>query len=266
VTKINKYLFEIKKNFPVSLKRLLFKTLHFGSTYYCNVCNSNLKRFLPGGLNQRILSELEIIGGGYHEFDYCPVCKASYRQRLIKLYLDEFQILKPNLRILHIAPEESLYYLLRRKNKSGYVCGDLFPELYNYYSKPIFTDLTALSFPDNSFDMVVCNHVLEHVPDDRKAMSEIYRVLDKGGLAILQVPISEKLNETYEDSLIQSEEERLNKFGQRDHVRIYALDYIERLKFAGFRVEIIPSTSFSNVKNFSKLMLDKREKLFTAHK
>lgn len=266
MNKTNNHLFTFRKNLPPKLKRLIFRLQYLGFKHYCNVCHSNIRRFYPGGLKQPVLHELEIVGSGYHEYDYCPVCKASYRQRLVNLYFDEFKILKPNLKVLHIAPEESLYHILRKNNKKGYICGDLMPERYSYYAKPIFLDLTKLNFADNSFDLVVCNHVLEHIPDDHKALSEIYRVLVKGGIAILQVPISEKLNSTYEDPSIQSEKERLEKFGQRDHVRIYAKDYGDRLKRAGFQVDIFSYNAFSHAKHFNKLMLDEKEKLFIATK
>ena len=94
-------------------------------------------------------------------------------------------------------------------------------------------DVTKLPFPKDEFDWVICNHVLEHIEEDQKAMSELYRVLKTGGCALLQVPISRKLEITYEDFNIQSPEEREKHFGQNDHVRVYGNDYPKRLKSAG---------------------------------
>lgn len=258
-------LFSVKKSIPIGVKWSLRRLLYFGNTQYCNVCSSSIKRFLPGGLNHPVFEKYEIIGGGYHEYDCCPVCRASYRQRLIMLFLDEHKILKPGLRILHAAPEECFHHILNN-GKTEYVCGDLEPGRYDYYANPIHLDLLDINFPDNSFDLILCCHILEHIPDDAKAMREIYRVIAPGGIAILQVPVSKKLDKTYEDFSYRTAEERLASFGQRDHVRIYGMDYTERLIKAGFSVETIPSSHFSKARNFDKMMLDSQEVLFIARK
>jgi predicted SAM-dependent methyltransferase len=95
-----------------------------------------------------------------------------------------------------------------------------------------------MSFKENSFDVIICNHVLEHTQDDRKAMHELYRILNPKGWAILQVPISNLLETTYEDLAIKKPEEKEKKFGQRDHVRIYGKDYKYRLEDVGFKVDV----------------------------
>lgn len=263
-TTLNKSGFYIRKATPYYIKRLYFKIKYFGKKHYCNICNSNLKRFMPGGLDLQVLKDLDIVGAGYREYDYCPVCKGSYRQRLIKIYLDKSKVLKPKPRILHIAPEESLYHLFR-KNSRKYICGDLFPKLYSYYSNPIKIDLTDLSFQDNSFELISCNHVLEHIPDDKKAMHEIFRTLAPGGQALVQVPISHKLSETYEDFSITSEKDRLEAFGQRDHVRVFAKDYNNKLESIGFIVDIFRIEP-EYIYKFKKLSLEPREVLYIAKK
>jgi SAM-dependent methyltransferase len=258
-------IFNLKRSVPLNFKWAIRKIAYLGTQQYCNVCKSHIRRFMPGGLINPVFEKYEIIGGGYHEYDWCPVCKASYRQRLIHLFLEERKILKPGLRILHAAPEECFHHLFNN-GQTEYVCCDIEPERYSYYSKPVFMDLTNITFPDHSFDLVLVSHILEHIPDDAKALSEIYRVMAPGGIAILQVPVSRKLEKTYEDSTIVTPEEKLEKFGQRDHVRIYAMDYVDRIRNAGFQVEVIPATSYSSVKNFNKLMLEMREQLFIARK
>ena len=132
---------------------------------------------------------------------------------------------------------------------------------YQYDDTVQHMDITALPFPDGQFDWVICNHVLEHIEEDQKAMSELYRVLKPGGCALLQVPISRKLEITYEDFNIQSPEEREKHFGQNDHVRVYGNDYPKRLKSAGFEVEeIIPTPSQK------KFGLNPKEVVFICNK
>lgn len=109
---------------------------------------------------------------------------------------------------------------------------------YFYPSYVSRMDIRCLPYPNNKFDLIICNHVLEHVEDDRKAMSELYRVLTKGGKAILQVPVSLQLPVTVENPELVSPAERLKHFGQKDHVRIYGANYVSRLPEAGFNIEI----------------------------
>jgi SAM-dependent methyltransferase len=134
--------------------------------------------------------------------------------------------------ILHIAPEGVLASLLQRPNIE-YVSGDLRPG-----QAMEVMDLTALPRPDHTFDAVLCNHVLEHVPDDAGALSEIHRVLRPGGVAIMQHPIDNSRAHTYEDWDATTPEDRLREFGQEDHVRVYGRDFADRLTDAGFKVTI----------------------------
>lgn len=240
--------------------------MNFGNKYYCNVCKSHINKFIPGGTDIALFKELKIVGGGFHLHDACPVCLASYRQRSIMLYFETHGYPYRKGDILHLAPEVSLYRLFSNEITGKYICGDLEPDRYSSYSNSIKIDLTDLRFPDNSFDLVICNHILEHIPDDKKAMREILRVLRPGGTAFVQVPISLKLEKTFEDPEVTTEKERLEKFGQKDHVRIYALDYIDRLQECGFKVNIFNPSDFSHSKNYDKLMLDELEKIFLISK
>ncbi|WP_442505078.1 class I SAM-dependent methyltransferase [Novipirellula sp. SH528] len=135
-------------------------------------------------------------------------------------------------RLLHVAPEPILSKLIQAHDYIDYLSADLVNP-----KAMVKMDLTEIEYPNNSFDVVYCSHVLEHIPDDRKAMREIFRVLRRGGWAILQVPITS--NFTFEDATIQSPEEREKAFGHHDHVRRYGQDYRDRLVEAGFSVEII---------------------------
>ena len=165
----------------------------------------------------------------------CPVCGAHERHRLIWLYCHARTDLfdgRPK-RLLHVAPEPCLTRELRRVDALEYVGADL-----ERRHATVRMDVTAILFGDASFDVILCNHVLEHVPEDRKAMRELLRVLKPGGWAIMQVPI--KGETTQEDATVTSAAERTRLYGQHDHVRQYGRDYAERLRAAGFLVEVDP--------------------------
>jgi len=160
----------------------------------------------------------------------CPECGSFERHRIIWILWRQRRTLENHPRFLHFAPERCHDQRLRALLGERYVTADL--------SRPgvdVQTDITHTVFEDNSFDLIYCSNVLEHIPDDRRAMSELYRVLSPGGLAIIQVPI--KGDHTYEDDTIITPNEREHHFGQWDHVRYYGRDIQDRLVSAGFQVE-----------------------------
>jgi len=135
--------------------------------------------------------------------------------------------------MLHVAPEPALEKLFRQYIGAGYLTADLFnPDVM------IIMDITDIQYADNSFDVIICNHVLEHVMADHQAMSEIFRVLKPGGWAILQVPVDRNRETTFENPSITSPRDRERLFGKDDHVRVYGLDYKDRLEKAGFQVKL----------------------------
>lgn len=231
------------RNFVFHVKKLFFKISFFsykGHGYTCNVCQQQYFRFVddwPAAENKNALSIHNVIAG-YGKNIICPNCLSNARERLV---IDMLQrhIYIENKKILHLSPEKNVYHYLI--SKSQVVTADLVPGFYKNIDKHIKQeDLTALSFADQSLDVVIANHVLEHIPDDLKAMSEIFRVLKKGGVAILQVPYSETISETIEEPLIENPKRQSALFGQKDHVRIYQLkDYISRLEQSGFIVSEI---------------------------
>jgi ubiquinone/menaquinone biosynthesis C-methylase UbiE len=149
------------------------------------------------------------------------------------LYLkNKTDFFNPNLKILHIAPEQAFFKFLKSVNNKNYITFDLNSPLAD-----IKGDICAMPFEDNFFDFILCNHVLEHIVDDTKAMKELYRVLKRKGTAILQVPINVGRDKTFEDNNITTKKERIEKFGQYDHVREYGLDYYRKLENIGFSVE-----------------------------
>jgi len=224
----------IPSEFLPTLRAAMEKVVYFGFRYKCPLCNSRLRCFLPFGLKLSVFREKKVVGGGYRQNALCPICGSLDRERLLYLYLlkktDLFE--KPK-KLLHVAPEPRVANILRTKVKVDYLTADI-------SSKNVMVkmDITDICFPDHSFDAIICNHVLEHIIDDGKAISEFYRTLKPGGWAILQVPLSLTLKNTYEDFSIATIRGREEAFGQEDHVRIYAADYNDRLAHAGFKVTV----------------------------
>ncbi|HNR87138.1 MAG TPA: class I SAM-dependent methyltransferase [Spirochaetota bacterium] len=218
--------------------RGLSSILYRGDAVECPFCGGRFTRFLAWGLKLPVIDEKRIIGAGFRENALCPRCRSLDRERLLYLYLRDqtrlFMASDKKIRLLHIAPEWHIQRVLSKRPGIDYTSADL--------SSPtamVRLDVTAIQFADQSFDAVICNHVLEHIPDDRKAMSEIYRILKPGGFAILQVPIALALEKTVEDPSIDDPKKREELFGQDDHVRVYGKDYAERLRDVGFVVEAV---------------------------
>ncbi len=214
------------------LKTLVRKLRFFGRRYHCPLCASNLRKLRPYGFDFPVLTEKRVVGGGYRLQAQCPVCKSTDRERLLYLYLArETDLFERPVKLLHVAPEPALSACLRATPGIDYLSADLASD-----SVMVKMDITAIDCPDDSFDVIICNHVLEHIPDDRRAMRELCRVMRPGGWGILQVPMSLALEQTLEDPNVTSPDERERVFGQSDHVRIYAADYVDRLESCGFAV------------------------------
>lgn len=185
---------------------------------FCPVCEQAFRKFLPSGVKPRPDAK-------------CPGCGALERHRLAWLYLR----LNTNLfdgkpkRMLHLAPEPAFESRFRELVGEGYLSADI-----EASAAMVQMDISDIRYPDESFDIVYCSHVLEHVPDDRRAMRELHRVLKNDGWAIIDVPIM--LERTIEDPTLTDPAERTRRFGQPDHVRAYGNDYLDRLREAGFKV------------------------------
>lgn len=158
---------------------------------------------------------------------------------LLKKETDFFT--KP-LKVLHFAPEQAFYNRFKKQTNLDYITTDLESPLAD-----VKADICQLPFDDCSFDFILCNHVLEHIPDDTKAMQELFRVLKKGGKAIVQIPQDLNRAVTFEDDSITDKKERAKIFGQYDHVRIYGRDFFDKLRSVGFQVDEVNYTySLSN--------------------
>ena len=237
--------------------------LYAGNKYECPLCKGHFSKLLPTGLDAPVFEEKQIIGGGYRLNSMCPRCYSSERERLVYLYIIENSqaFFSRNINLLHIAPERNLSKKLKSNSNIDYTSADIFSPLVD-----IKMDITDIKQPDETYDVIICNHVLEHIVDDAKAMGELFRVLKKGGIAILQVPISYTIDATFEDSTVTSPENRELVFGQDDHVRIYGKDYFSRLESVGFSVEAVSYAEAGKQPDILKYGLDEEEKIFVCSK
>lgn len=175
------------------------------------------------------------------------------------LHLRRQGLPKPGMRVLHVAPEHSLFRRFSGEKGITYVAGDKHEPGYQWPAGTIELDVTALRFPDAHFDLVICSHVLEHVPDDRGALRELHRVLKPGGMGLLLVPFDPARAITFEDPTVADPTERLRLFGQHDHVRIYGRDHLDRMREAGFNVSLVDLTEGLDPREVFRLGLRRGE-------
>ncbi len=203
-----------------SVKRAVARVWYRGNARYCPVCRSHLRKFLDFGLVPRPDAR-------------CPVCNALERHRMVWIYVQQTNLFDSSPRtMLHIAPEAMLEQIFRTIPNLRYVTADLMAD-----NVAVHIDLTAIPYPKQTFDIIHCSHVLEHIPDDRQAMAELYRVLKPGGWALIDVPLT--AGATFEDPSVTDPRERERLFGQHDHVRCYGMDIVDRLTDVGFSVQTI---------------------------
>ena len=212
--------FLIKYSFLITpILRIIFR----GKKYTDPIDDSNYSKFLSYGYKTVRKNAL------------CPGTLSLERHRLLWLYLDrETNFLSSNLKVLHVAPEQVFYKKFKKLKNWEYFTFDL-----NSPIADIKGDLISTNFKDEYFDLIICNHVLEHIEDDKSALDEMYRILKYNGISILQVPINVKRENTFEDLSMKSKIQREKYFGQYDHVREYGLDFKDRVEQAGFKVEMI---------------------------
>ena len=207
-----------------------------GSKYTDPIDGKSFRKFLPYGYGTQRPNVLS------------PSTLSLERHRLLWLYLqNETDFFKPELvsakekdaetnsaqkKVLHMAPEQCFLDRFKKLKHLDLITADLYSPIVD-----VKADICDLPFEDNSFDIIFCNHVLEHIEDDKKAMQELYRVLKKGGFGVFQIPQDYSRATTYEDFSITSPEERAKHFGQYDHVRVYGSDYFDRLRAVGFTVK-----------------------------
>ncbi len=190
-----------------------------------------------------------------------PSTLSLERHRLLWLYLkNETNFFSKDtetssaLKVLHFAPEQCFLKRFRKLKNLDYTTTDLLSPIAD-----VKADICDLPFEDNSYDVILCNHVLEHIPDDTKAMQELYRVMKPGGYGIFQIPQDLSRDITFEDNSIRDRTERDKIFGQYDHVRVYGRDYFDKLRSLGFKVEEVDYTSQLSYVDIEKYRLAKGE-------
>lgn len=233
---------------PVLIKlsywvRPILSFYYSGNTYQDPIDGKKFRSFLPYGYEnprENVLS---------------PSTLSLERHRLLWLFLkNDTNLFEDNLKVLHFAPEQAFYKRFRKLKNLAYTTTDLNSPLAD-----VKADICNLPFESNSFDVILCNHVLEHIPDDTKAIQELFRILKPGGWGVLQIPQDLQREMTFEDDSITDKKERARIFGQYDHVRIYGRDFFEKLRSAGFKVTEIDMTSKMTPEEIEKYRLAQGE-------
>lgn len=242
---------------PILIKfSLLFSKiapiLYYGNKFEDPISGKTYRKFLPYGYSGRAKRDNVL----------CPGSLSLERHRLLWLYLkNKTDFFTKKRKMLHIAPEQCFYKLFKAMPNLDYTTGD-----YNSPIADIHFDLHHAPFDDNTFDVIFCNHVLEHVVDANQCMRELYRIMKPGGFGIFQIPQDVNRYQTYEDKSITSERDREIHFWQKDHVRLFGLDYKDKLAAAGFKVVVEDYTKEISAELVERYRLPKGELLYYCTK
>ena len=232
------------------MARPILEFLLKGHKFTDPIDGKSFKSFLPYGYGTQRNNVLS------------PSTLSLERHRLLWLYLrNETDFFSAPLKVLHFAPEQAFYKRFKKMKNLEYVTTDLDSPLAD-----VKADICNLPFSDNAFDIILCNHVLEHIPDDKKAMSELYRILKVGGMGVFQIPQDITRKITFEDHSITDKKERAKIFGQYDHVRVYGRDYFDKLRRIGFKVDEIDYTFKLSDEDISRYCLAKGEIIPVCYK
>ncbi len=214
-----------------------------GSRYEDPIDGKEFRKFLPYGYEhprENVLS---------------PSTLSLERHRLLWLFLkNHTNFFTRSARVLHFAPEQAFHQRFKKLQNIEYTTTDLDSPLAD-----VKADICNLPFEADSFDVILCNHVLEHIEDDSAAMKELFRVMATGGWGVFQIPQDLKRDKTFEDPSITDKKDRARIFGQYDHVRIYGRDYFDKLRSIGFTVEEVDLTTSMSVEEVERYRLAKGE-------
>ncbi len=228
---------------------IIIRPFYIGNNVHCPICNHHFRKFLP-------------YGNKAGENRLCPVCLSLERHRLLWIYLKQYSdFFNKTSKVLHIAPEQPFIKRFKKAKNLDYTTADIISPIADLHF-----NIMNIPLKDNSYDWIICNHVLEHVENDITAMKEILRILKPGGKAIMQVPINYSFEKTFEDKSITDPKQREKFFGQYDHLRWHGLDYPQRLISAGFKVSEFDIKNYLNSEEIQKFRLDSTEILYIATK
>ena len=232
--------------------RIFAPLVYKGDKVECPVCERKFRKFLSYG--SKVAHRDNVL---------CPYDLTLERHRVMWLYLKNKSdfFTKPNLKVMHIAPEQCFHGKFKKQKNLDYVTGDLLSPIADLHF-----DLHDIPLEDNQYEVIFCNHVMEHVKDDLQCMKELYRIMKPGGWGIMQVPIDTSRTTTYEDWSITTPEEREKHFWQYDHVRLYGLNYPDRLREAGFNVEVVDFSKELPTEVFERYRIPKSELLYIVSK
>ncbi|WP_372753881.1 class I SAM-dependent methyltransferase [Mariniflexile sp.] len=221
-----------------------------GNNFTDPIDGKNFRSFLPYGYGKQRNNVLS------------PSTLSLERHRLLWLYLkNETNFFSEELKVLHFAPEQCFLKRFKSLKNLDYTTTDLLSPIAD-----VKADICNLPFPDNTYDVILCNHVLEHIPDDTKAMKELFRVMKVGGMGIFQIPQDLNRQSTFEDDTITDKKERAKIFGQYDHVRVYGRDYFDKLRNIGFKVDEVDYTAKLSEALIKKYCLAKGELIPVVYK
>jgi len=223
-----------------------------GNNVECPVCNRSYSKFLSYGSSI-----------AHRENVLCPGDLTLERHRLMWLYLKDHSDFFTNnkLNVMHIAPEQCFHKRFKQQQNLNYLTGDLVSPIAD-----IHFDLHHIPLEENRFDVIFCNHVLEHVEDANQCMRELFRVMKPGGWGIMQVPQDFEREITFEDPSITSEEDREHYYWQKDHVRLFGKDYPKWLEKAGFKVDVFEKEKFYSSSQIERFRLQEKEILYVVRK
>lgn len=226
-----------------TIYKILTRLPFIPKKHYCEICNSHIYKFIPIAKFYKEYAQQYNFPYSSADFEtidpdnfYCSKCFSFDRERLYMFYLKRFHQFKVADIVLEFAPSPGFAKVIEKAFPIQYKTSDLFMEGVDY--KLDIQDLSSI--PNNSIDFIICSHVLEHIPDDKKAMENMFNILKPGGKAIMMVPILKNFNSVDEDPECTDVSERWRRFGQDDHIRLYSQKVFKsRLQQAGFAVELI---------------------------
>lgn len=235
------------------LNRFFYRIIYIfyiGNNYYCPICKRNFRDFLS---NFNIPNRKNII---------CPKCGSFERHRLMWIYLKKYtNFFSAPLKVLHFAPLAFMEKIFKRLPNLDYRSADLNSPFVMFK-----IDITNIPYNSNSFDVIICNHVLEHIEDDKKALEELFRIMKVGGWAIISCPIDHDRPDKFEVKSINSPEARKQFYGSKDHIRIYGKNFKNYLESFGFKVKELDFSNNIQIKIFKKMRLNRNEQLYCCYK